>query len=47
MITFNPPIKDRTTEQLLQIVSSPENRNESTLKQAEEELKGRIHLIAK
>ena len=41
MITFNPPIKDRTTEQLLQIVSSPKNWNEIALKQAEKELKAR------
>jgi hypothetical protein len=41
MITFTPPIKDRTTEQLLEIVSSPENWSEIALKQAEKELKAR------
>lgn len=41
MITFNPPIKNRSIEELLQIVSSPENWNEDALKQAEEELKAR------
>ncbi|WP_083505336.1 hypothetical protein [Pedobacter ginsenosidimutans] len=39
MITFNPPIKDRTTEQILQIVSSPEDWNDIALVQAEEEIK--------
>ncbi|MGN8055553.1 hypothetical protein ACTJKN_04715 [Pedobacter sp. 22163] len=39
MTTFNHPIKDRTTKQLLQIVSSPEDWNEIALIQAEEELK--------
>jgi hypothetical protein len=41
MTTFNPPIKKRPTEELLQIVSYPENWNEDALKQAEEELKVR------
>ncbi|MGM9478614.1 hypothetical protein ACS5PU_19480 [Pedobacter sp. GSP4] len=41
MTKLSPPIKDRTTEQLLIIVSSPEDWNKTALLQAEAELKVR------
>lgn len=38
MITFNPPINERTTEQLLLIVGSPNEWDESAIEQAQLEL---------
>ena len=38
MIEFKPPIAERTTEQLLSIIGSPENWNESAVNQASNEL---------
>lgn len=38
MITFNPPINERTTKQLLLIVGSPNEWDESAIEQAQLEL---------
>ncbi|NII81639.1 MULTISPECIES: hypothetical protein [unclassified Pedobacter] len=38
MLTFNPPIEDRTTKQLLLIVGSPNEWDESAIEQAQLEL---------
>ncbi|QNR85575.1 hypothetical protein H9N25_03610 [Pedobacter riviphilus] len=38
MLTFNPPIEDRTTKQLLLIVGSPNAWDESAIEQAQLEL---------
>jgi hypothetical protein len=41
MIDFNPPIKERKTEELLEILGTPENWNPDAIKLAETELKNR------
>ena len=41
MIDFTPPIKERKTEELLEIVGKPENWNLDAIKLAETELRNR------
>jgi len=41
MTDFTPPIKERKTEELLEIIGTPENWNPKAIKLAESELRDR------